>query len=751
MSAPPDTVDTRRPTLATRRAADGPTGTPDVAGGGPAAGHRTGGWSAEVQALRAVAVLLVVGFHLWPGALPGGYVGVDVFFVISGFLISGHILRDLERGRFTLRGFYVRRAQRLLPAALVVLLVVAVAVVLVEPRTRWIGSGQQLLASVGYVQNWVLALSDVDYLSPASPPTAVQHFWSLSVEEQFYFVWPVLLMAAGGLAARHRPQARRAVLAGVMAVVALASFAHGVRLTASEPTKAYFFSTTRIWEFAAGALLVLLLRPSAARPAVRGVLAWAGLAAIGASALLYTQRTPFPGWAALLPVAGTIAFLAAGRSDWRWSPGVLVRLRPAQFFGDVSYSLYLWHWPVVVLLPQVLGQPRLTFGQKLFVLPLTVLAAWLSMRYVENRFRPGRAGTPPVSTPARTPAGARPTGPRTLPVVAALTAAVVLVAVAAVWTVRGQIAQAQLLAGQTAGSAVPCFGAAALGRDCEPPYGPDVVVPDPAGALEELRGTYARDRCFTGLHRATVRTCSFGDPAAPTHVVLLGDSHALQWVPALTPLLADRGWRLTTMLRASCTPNQALMYTPSQAQQDTCAAWARDAVDTIARDASVDLVITSAYDNKRWVPAPGLDPYWTGVRGYEQTWRRFTATGARVVVLHDTPRPLPGVGRVQECVADDPAAATCARKRDTATRGSAWRDGRDDAMSQAVRELADPRVRLVDLTDSFCLPDRCPAVIGNVLVYADDNHITPTYARTLSPTLGKALDAVLPASSTSLR
>jgi peptidoglycan/LPS O-acetylase OafA/YrhL len=280
-----------------------------------AAKHRA--WSPEVQALRAVAVLLVLAFHLWPGRVPGGYVGVDVFFVISGFLITGHIVRDLDTGRFGLGRFYVRRARRLLPAALLVLLAVSITVVVTLPHPKWVATMQQVLASAAYVQNWVLAGADVDYLSPQSTPTAVQHFWSLSVEEQFYFVWPVMLLTAAWLTRRRRLRVRRLAVGGVMLAVTLVSLAYGLWATATNPAGAYFFSTTRMWEFAAGGLLALALQSGIRAVGERhhvlaGLLAWAGLGAIAASAFLYTQRRAFPGWAALVPVAGSLAVIAAG-------------------------------------------------------------------------------------------------------------------------------------------------------------------------------------------------------------------------------------------------------------------------------------------------------------------------------------------------------------------------------------------------------------------------------------------------------
>ena len=578
----------------TGRAGDRPAPAPTA---GPstsdAAKHRA--WSPEVQALRAVAVLLVLAFHLWPRRVPGGYVGVDVFFVISGFLITGHIVRDLDAGRFGLGRFYVRRARRLLPAALLVLLAVSVTIVLALPHTKWVATMQQVLASAAYVQNWVLANADVDYLSPANVPTAVQHFWSLSVEEQFYVVWPVLLLAAAWLTRRRRRRFRRLAVGGVMLAVALVSLGYGVWATAADPAGAYFFSTTRMWEFAVGGLLALAMQSGVRAVGERhhvpaGLLAWAGLGAIAASAFAYTERTAFPGWAALLPVAGALAVIAAGPLRGRWSPAPVVRPRATQLVGDVSYSLYLWHWPLIVLLPPVLGA-ELGALDRVGVLVLSVVLAWLSTVLVENRLRAGRGTTARTARTGRTaPAFAA---------IAVLSLAVAGVAGGAWYDVDRRVSHARDVADRAIRTGVPCFGAAS--RDdpaCTPPFG-DLVSPDPAGTLAEMRGQEAWQRCFVAREEDAVRTCSFGPADAGYHAVLFGDSHALQWFAPLREVARREGWRLTTVLRASCTPNQAFMIRPRAPEARLCHDWALRAIARIEADPSVDAVFTSAFDNKK--------------------------------------------------------------------------------------------------------------------------------------------------------
>ena len=292
----------------------------------------------EIQALRALAVGLVVVYHLWPDAVPGGFIGVDVFFVISGFLITALLLREIERtGAVSLSAFWARRARRILPAALVTVFACGLVMAAVVPMSLWPQWLDEMRASTLYVQNWQLASDAVDYFAIAEhTPSPVQHFWSLSVEEQFYLLWPVVLLAT----ARNR----RALVGG-MAVLTVLSLAYSLFATATNPAAAYFVTPARAWEFGAGGLLAAA--GAASRPS--RLLCFAGLTAIVAGAFAFSVATPFPGWAALVPVLGAMAVIRAGAASRA------LAVRPLQFLGDISYSLYLWHWPLIVLAPFALA------------------------------------------------------------------------------------------------------------------------------------------------------------------------------------------------------------------------------------------------------------------------------------------------------------------------------------------------------------------------------------------------------------
>ena len=493
---------------------------------------------AEITALRACAVLLVVLYHLWPGRLPGGYIGVDVFFVISGFLITSHLLREsTTTGRIDLARFWARRARRLLPAAYLVLAATSVAVVAWLPVSSWQQNFRQIIASTLYVQNWVLAADSVDYLASDADPAAAQHYWSLSIEEQFYLVWPLLILAATVWAARRASSPIRATWWAI-GVPTVASLLFSLWITQENPPAAYFVTPARAWQFGAGGLLALFLAGRAshvprranptANPALRSlvptVVSWSGFAVLLWCGLTYDETTPFPGTAAILPVAATVAIIAAAEPLGRFSPAPLMRWRPVGFFGDISYSLYLWHWPPIVILPVVLGH-KMGFEARVLVLVGAILAAAATKRWVED---PVRFTSRPV---LRRPLTA---------LVATVAGAAVLVAGA--WIGRDTAVAVentqQAVADAVLKDAPECFGAAAMDPEnpCSNPELAGTMVPAPAAARRDWP-TYPRV-LRPASPAPTLADCTFGkvdDPSIP-HVVLIGDSHAQVLMTALEQL-----------------------------------------------------------------------------------------------------------------------------------------------------------------------------------------------------------------------
>jgi peptidoglycan/LPS O-acetylase OafA/YrhL len=342
----------------------------------------------DIQALRALAVGSVVLFHLWPNRLTGGYVGVDVFFVISGFLVTSHLLTEIRTtGGLRPLQFWARRLKRLQPAALLTLLITTVGIVRWVPRNIWHQFFTDIIGSTFDVENWVLAHNSVDYLASTNVPSPVQHYWTLSVEEQFYLGLPLVLIAAVGVS-RLLGLHRGRTLGAALGIVVAGSLAYSFWLTSTTPTVAYFSSFTRAWEFGCGSLLAMLAVRAGRR--ARQLAPWAGVGAIAVACLQFDDTTPFPGLAAALPVLGAAVCIWAGEgSVLEWAG----RIPLVALVGRVSYAMYLWHWPLVVLVPYATGRPiRLT--EKCLILVGSLVLAWASTRLVEEpiRFSPRLLG-----------------------------------------------------------------------------------------------------------------------------------------------------------------------------------------------------------------------------------------------------------------------------------------------------------------------------------------------------------------------
>ena len=659
----------------------------------------------EIQALRAVAVLLVLVYHFWPSALRGGFIGVDVFFVISGYLITAHLLREVDAtGRVSPLEFWARRARRILPAALLVLLVCTLATVTVVSRLQWEPFLAEITSSALYVENWHLAGTAVDYLAADNAATPVQHFWSLSAEEQFYLAWPLLLLA--GAAA-----GRRTITAVLVAVTAL-SLAWSVYDTATDPARAFFLTPARAWEFGAGGLLALAPSLAIGSSRARIALSWTGLVAITVAALVYSSATSFPGVAAVVPVLGAAAVM------WAEAPTAPLTLRPVQFLGDISYSVYLWHWPLLVFTPIVLGHATTT-SELIAILALTILLGAASKVVVEDPVRHGRFLTRRHAAWTFGSAGVG-------------TAVVLALAATGAGGERRTIREAQLATERTLSRRPACFGAASRDpvRRCENRALRRVVAPTPIEARDSPNAPCTRVE-RTGL----LNVCAFGarKARATATIALIGDSHASHWRAALDVAAESRRWRALSIARTDCPLSEAVPDIP-EPRRSECVRWNAEVRGWLARHPEITAVFVSQSVARTVTVAPGHDAFETRVRGYRDAWARLPRSIERIVVLRDTPRAL-SHGATLECVEramreDQNAGEACALPRSQAL----WRD---PAAAAAEREAL--RVSTIDLTRFFCDDEHCFAVVGGALVHKDLSHMTAVFAATLGPYLNREL------------
>lgn len=674
----------------------------------------------EIQALRAGAALLVVLYHLWPGRLPGGFMGVDVFFVISGFLITSHLAREAtSTGRIRLTRFWARRARRLLPAAYLVLAASAVAVYVWMPVLNWAQNFREILASALYFQNWRLAADAVDYLAAENSPSVAQHYWTLSVEEQFYVAWPLLVLAAILLAARLGTRQLPTVTA-VVAVATAASFAYSLWLTYTNVSFAYFSTFTRAWEFGAGALLALLtLRSATGRrktrslnPHLGAAISWAGLLVLAYCGLELTGSTPFPGTAALLPVLATVAVIAVGMPSSRFSPRWLIDRRIVQWTGDISYPLYLWHWPPIVLLPVILGH-ELGFWPRVAILVATFAAAALTKRFIEDPVRTGRKLGIQRSTV-------------TFAFTSVAAAALAAASLGGVQHANAEADRAEQLTANITRDTPDCFGAASMvaGQPCDNPELDGLLVPDTT-AIRRDNPNYPGCQTDTDDVRTT---CTFGDKddASTPHVVIIGDSHARALLPAFIPLAKEGKIFLDVQVKAGCNWSDNPHPNPDRTIAESCYEWRDKENAYLAKNADdIDLIVTGALAHPR--PATGPKEQ---VAGFVKTWQPLADEGVPIVAFRDnTAQPED----TNDCLALESTITpdSCALPRDEAFPNY-------DPLVEATKEVSGSR--LYDFTSFYCTDSECPAVIGGVNVYRDRTHISKTYMTTMKPYIEQRLD-----------
>ena len=663
----------------------------------------------DIEGLRAVAVGLVLWYHAGLPWISGGFAGVDVFFVISGFLITSQLVREVERsGTVSLPRFYARRAKRLFPAAFTVLAATAALVWLVFPKTTWRDFGGDIAASAAYLINWRLADRSVDYLAEDVGASPVQHFWSLAVEEQYYIIWPLLILALALLIRRYRLRTRSVLAVALTALILLPSLAWSVYLTGADPARSYFVTTTRLWELAIGALVAIAATAAPRIPrAVAIALGWAGLALITTGALTQSTATPWPGTAAAVPTLGAAAVILAGFAAGPNGPTRILGTRPMVWVGGLSYSLYLWHWPLVVAAEEI--RPGSTLAPIAAVL-LAFLPSWAANRWIENPIR----HAPLFAIRAR-PA---------LALGLSLSRAGVVAGLAVAWSTP------------TVRTADPALvpGGSVLGVNSPDPakvdQTPAAMTPEPVDATSDVPEAYAQN-CQVGAEETDVRSCTFGVQNGSTTVALVGDSKILQWLPALEEIGQDKGWKVVTWTRSAC-PFSATLATPGDSAAHRCRDWGEELIDRLTGADRPDLVITSAVRSSgmRSAGEPGTSKELAD--GYVEYWNRLHESGVPVLALSDTPQP----GReIYECVAENP---------DTYMTDCQGKGG-DGLGTPALRSAAEQAAGTswFDVTPWICPGGTCWPVIGDVLVYRQGSHVTATYARTLAPVLERPVTAAL--------
>ncbi len=706
----------------------------------------------DIEGLRAFTLLAILLFHADVPGVEGGFVGPDIFFIISGFVITGQLWRELSTtGTLRLRPFFGARARRLLPVSALIGVVIMIASVALLPppqASTAIGDG---IACALYVGNYWFIAQNVDYFGGHQPPSPFQHYWTLGVEEQFYLIWPVLIIGTAWLvrrAHRRRPSAsttpttpsKRPYLV-VLGLVAALSFALSLVTTYLVPPAAYFSLPTRAWDLAIGGLVALTVDQWRRLPALPAkITGWVGLALILLACNQFTPATPYPGTAALLPMVGTALVLGAGITTPTQGCGRILSMSPMRAMGRLSYSWYLWHWPFLVLAVPLLGHPLGLAGRLAAVL-LSGVLAMLTLRYVENplRYAPALRRSPLASlavggaaTAIAACVGVAMTGLVPTPTLVGRGAPAMALTVTAAPAPAGASMDAYDAAVRQAFSQVQAAVAAAAEIKAVPSN-----LDPPLTAVSADQMGLSSNGCMRTQKEAGQPECATGDTASSTTVALVGDSHAAMWNPAFELIATQRHWRLEMLAKAAC----ALIDVPVAKHLNGlmehfvhCEQWRAQILARLRAEHPRLVVVSMSRESSAGSWQAGYTPYdsvW--IDSLTRLVQQLRDTGARVLLLGPIPDPKTSVPDCLSTHLDDVSACSPPRSAAVDQPGIA-------AESAATRASGG---QYADLTELFCTANRCPVIVGNTLVYFDWNHLALGYSRQLAPVMGTLADRAL--------
>ncbi|WP_227394331.1 acyltransferase family protein [Jeotgalibacillus aurantiacus] len=637
----------------------------------------------EIEGVRAVAALLVAVYHIWLGSVSGG---VDVFFIVSGYLITTTLLVRLEKTKtINYTEYILGLGKRLFPIAYTVIFVTAIAAIFILPRTTWGQTIPQVFSSLFYYQNWQLANTAVDYLADNSTASPFQHFWALSIQGQFYVTWPLIIFLTYIIATRLFKTALRKTLLGVLILIFTSSLIYSVYITEVNQPWAYFDTFARAWEFSLGGILALLLPYLKFNKVITFVIGWVGLSIICLTGILLPVSDVFPGYAALLPTFGVILVIISAENASVLGVHKLLGSKPFVYFGSISYGFYLWHWPLLVFYFAFFQTETVSVFAGMMILVVTFILSVISIKGIESPVRNLNN-----KLQKKKLSGA----------LLAFMMPVILVGVS--WSLY----LSEIQASQDNASVEDYPGARAISESLEP--APDLIpIPDAVNAKTDFPTFYAEKDCYTERTEDGVAKCSYGETENPDYTIaLVGGSHSGHWFPALEIIAQNQNIEIELYNKDACRFSKDDF---DGTLTESCMDWNNEVIEPLKQDPP-DLIFTTANVNRNeYVP-----------EGYLEMWREFEGI-SNVFAIRDNPR-MPMDPPV--CVEETPGECSIPRE-----------EGLSEEAPWETTENIPSNVYFADLSEYFCTDEECPSVIGNVLIYRDNHHITATYAKTMAPAL----------------
>jgi peptidoglycan/LPS O-acetylase OafA/YrhL len=694
---------------------------------------RTGlGYRHDLDGLRGVAIALVAVFHVWFGRVSGG---VDVFLVLSGFFFGGSVIRTgLAPGKsLAIRTEIVRLIRRLIPALVVVLAGSAVLTIVIQPVTRWETFADQSLASLGYYQNWELAETASNYLRASEAVSPLQHIWSMSVQGQFYIAFLLLIFSTAYLV-RRRSNSRwkaglRPIYLVLLTTLTIASFVYAIFAHLDDQTMAYYNSFARAWELLLGALVGALV-PYVCWPMwLRTTLAGIGLAAIVSCGALIDGVRQFPGPWALVPVGATVLVILAAANRHSSSPlpapNRLLAVGPLVSLGAMAYSLYLWHWPLLIFWLAYTGDTRAGFLDGAAVLAVSGVLAYFTNRYIEEPLRYRRTAAPTAQPLVVAPTRTRLRRPTMVLGTTVTLLGVALTATSFTW--REHVIVQRANGNQLANlSPAEYPGARALLNHVKFPILP--MRPSVLEAKDDVPES-TNDGCISDFDNVDVINCTYGNPSATRSIALAGGSHAEHWITALDVLGKMHDFKVVTYLKMGCplTTEQKPLVMGDNRPYPKCREWNEKVMARLIAD-HPDFVFTTS--TRPWNIKPGdvMPGTYIGI------WQAFSDNNIPILAMRDTPWMVHNGKPFQpaDCMAKDGDAVSCGIKR------SAVLSERNQTLDFVAQF---PLLKPLDMSDAVCRHDYCRAEEGNVLIYHDAHHLSATYMRTMIPELNRQMGA----------
>lgn len=654
----------------------------------------------ELEGIRAVAAILVAVYHIWVGSVSGG---VDVFFIVSGYLITTSVLSKLERtGALNYGEYLLGLGKRLFPMAFTVLIISAILSLLILPMSMWMQTVSELFASMFYYQNWQLATNAIDYLAQNNEASPFQHFWALSLQGQFYISWPIIIFIVFLLAVKLIKTPPRKTLLAVLGLIFVSSLSYSIYMTNTNQPWAYFDTFARAWEFSMGGMVALLLPYFKINKVVGTAMGWIGLLIICFTGIVLPVSTVFPGFAALLPTTGVILVILSAENSHALGVKRILGSKLFLSLGSISYGFYLWHWPLLIFYYAYFETDQATILAGVLIILITYLLSTFSVKYIETPIRSMNVKHSKVKLGK---------------VLAALALPVILIGSTWGMYVQASLNQEYTIEDSNAaeGNIIEDYpGGRAISDGIQPAEGVE-IVPGPLQAKSELPTFYEDEKCSTAGKSSTVNKCSYGETENPQQIIaLVGGSHSGHWFPALEVFAETNKLQIDVYIKDACRFStddfDGLL-------KDHCMEW-NEKVDDILIADPPDLIFTTAN-----VAEEGEIP-----EGYIEKWEEYEDV-TQILAVRDNPRMKK---KIPQCLEETPEDCGLSRS-EALSENPPWENtvGIPDHVSFA------------DMSDYFCTDDVCPPTMGNVMIYRDKHHLTTLYSKTLSSGLKEhVLDAL---------